>query len=83
MTDMHEWLHYVKKKRKSNRNVMVFVCLFLLLHVMRLEDTINTGSYINKLSNNFPLIALKKLQRQDSTSEDVSDNNNSELNNSQ
>jgi len=62
---------------------MVFVCLFLLLHVMRLEDTINTGSYINKLSNNFPLIALKKLQRQDSTSEDVSDNNNSELNNSQ
>ena len=60
----------------------LFVC-FLLLHVTRLEDTINTGSYINKLSNNFPLIALEKLQRQDSTTEDVSNNNNSELNNSQ
>ena len=60
----------------------LFVC-FLLLHVMRLEDTINTGSYINKLSNNFPLIALEKLQRQDSTTECVSDNNNYELNNYQ
>ena len=60
----------------------LFVC-FLLLHVMRLEDTINTGSYLNKLSNNFPLIALEKLQRQDSTTEYVSDNNNYELNNYQ
>ena len=60
----------------------LFVC-FLLLHVMRLEDSINTGSYINKLSNNFPLIALEKLQRQDSTTECVSDNNNYELNNYQ
>jgi hypothetical protein len=72
-------------KKNVNQTEMswcLFVC-FLLLHVMRLEDTINTGSYINKLSNNFPLIALEKLQRQDSTTECVSDNNNYELNNYQ
>lgn len=66
-----------KNVNQTEMSWCLFVC-FLLLHVMRLEDTINTGSYINKLSNNFPLIALEKLQRQDSTTEYVSDNNNSE-----